>query len=215
VGVGLPLTDIVTERDCAEEIVIEAGVTVTVGVVLEGGGVLLPPPPPPQPATHRLPAIPSQNATCRPKLLMRALSLPALPLVCGRSVMWTQGTPVPVRSHSLLQIRAEAIVSRPKYGIEIIFSPLVAYVAEDECRQRSFEPRRSELCATAKVFLFDSAEVYGTTAHASGLRDRYQKRINRGREKPRGLLLNRLNCGFFLTNLFFVEYGVSLPNLIR
>lgn len=72
----MPLTDIVTERDCAVEMLVEAGVTVTVGVVLTGGVVLPPPPPPPQPAIHRLPAIPSQNAACRPKLFIRALSRP-------------------------------------------------------------------------------------------------------------------------------------------
>jgi hypothetical protein len=52
---------------------IVAGVTVTVGVVL-GGGFVDPPPPPPQPAISKLPAIHSQNAACRPKLLMIALS---------------------------------------------------------------------------------------------------------------------------------------------
>jgi hypothetical protein len=149
----LPLTDIVTESDCAVEMLAEAGVTVTAGVVLEGGGVVLPPPPPPQPAIHRLPAIPSQNAACRAKLLMRALSLPA-PFVSGRSGRWTHDTTVPVRNRCRNQFSCGSHRITASHGIEIIFSLAGAHTERGEQTRWRPAPRAQEMQEFTGVYAF-------------------------------------------------------------
>jgi len=176
VAAGFPLTAIVTLNDCVVEMLLEAGVTVTVGVVLEVV-VVVPPPPPPHPAVHRLPATQSQNAACRLKPLIHALPGRRRDRSPGRGAQQNARIPAPLS----LPPSCPLTVRKPSYHAAIWYRN--HFLAQRSRASPAGYPCSGYLQHVTAVFpLFARypSRIAHAVPHSHGageLRDRYHKRL--------------------------------------